>query len=90
VCGLEGLFEGADLVAVTLFEFGELGGEGAHDTAPRCFVLGWGGSRRWRWHCVLLLGPKLFDALTYRGAAVEKVQRDTGGVSQPAEGSETC
>jgi len=37
VCGLERLFEGADLVTVTPFEFGELGGEGANDAA-RGFV----------------------------------------------------
>ena len=30
MCGLERLFEGADLVTVTPFEFGELGGEGAN------------------------------------------------------------
>ena len=36
--------------------------------------------------CVLLLGPKLLDALAYRGAAVEEVQGDTGGLGQAAEG----
>ena len=83
MCSLERLFEGADLVTVTPFEFGELGGEGAHDAARR-FVPGRGGSRRWR--CVLLLGPKLLDALAYRGAAVEEVEGDTGGLGQAAEG----
>ena len=54
VCGLERLFESVDLVAVTPFEFGELGGEGADDAA-RGFVSGRGRCRRWG--CVLLLGP---------------------------------
>ena len=83
MCGLERLSESSDLVAVTPFEFGELGSEGADDAA-RSFVSGRGRCRLGR--CVLLLGPKLLDALAYRGAAVEEVEGDTGGLRQSAEG----
>jgi hypothetical protein len=76
VGGLERLFEGADLVTVTPFEFGELGGEGAYDAA-RGFVLGRGRCCWWR--CVLLLGPKLLhalsDSLDQRTLRLRRVQR---------------
>ena len=79
--GFEGLAQLVDFVAVLLFERGQLGGEGANDAAR-----GVVGRGRCRWWGGLLLGPQVFDAVADRGAAVEEVQGDAGGLGQAAEG----
>jgi hypothetical protein len=53
VGGFEGLAQLVDVVAVLLFERGQLGGEGANDAAGGVLL----GCGRCRWWGVVLLGP---------------------------------
>ena len=62
--GLERVLQSGDFVAVTAFEFGELGGEGADDAAG---LVGVGPVLPGRAGVVLLLGAKLLDALADAG-----------------------
>jgi hypothetical protein len=80
--GFEGLAQLVDFVAVLLFERGQLGGEGANDAARGVGV----GRGRCRWWGGLLVGPQVFDAVADRGAAIDEVQGDAGGLGQAAEG----
>lgn len=60
----DGLPRGLDFVAVPLLEFGELGGEGADDTAGRVV----GQLFCWLRRVASLLVPELFDASAELGA----------------------
>ena len=60
MCGGQRLLQGVHFVAVSAFEFGHLGGEGAQHAA---WLVGVGSLGRGR-QAVLLLGAQLFDAAT--------------------------
>ena len=70
VGGGQGVFEPADLVAVSPLELGELGGEGADDAAGLVRV----DHCRWARRAGLLLGSEVFDPVADFVVAVEEVQ----------------